>query len=273
MSVRPASITRLFPVNFTSSVRPALLVAMAMVACSATNAMADITGFNNLSGWTYNPGDAGSPPVLLNSNSIELTTGPNNNRSLWFNTPQNITNFTAHFTFRSDSISASALRQGLTFTLQNAGINALGGGGNGYGYSGISPSKAVTLETDTGPGRTYSGVFTNGVLAGGSADTSPVNAFDFQDINVTITYNGSVLSTTMVEGANVFGPQNNVVGSLATTLGSSTAYIGFTAGTFNTLGSGGGAHFFLSNFSYSVPAPTTAALLGIGGLLTARRRR
>lgn len=251
-----------------------LMITLVAFTFSPMMARAGIMGFDSLTGWTYNQGDSGSPPVIVNSDSIQFTTGPNNRRSLWFGSPQDITQFFVSYKFRASSISASALRQGITFAVQAdpLGTGALGSGDSGFGYSGIAPSAAVTLETDTGPGQTYSGFYSNGILGGGSASTAPVNAFNFRDIDVSIAYSGSILSVTMVDGADVFGPQDYFVGSLASTLGSSTAYVGFTGSTFNTLGAGGGANFFLSDFQFLVPEPATLTMLVLAGAVVLRRR-
>jgi hypothetical protein len=215
----------------------------------------------------------------VNSNTLQFTGGPNNRRSIWFNTPQDISAFEATFTYRASSIAASASRQGIAFVMQNAGTAALGTGSTGY--QGVGTSAAVTLETDTGPGRSYSGFYTNGVIGGGSTVTTPVNAFDLRDIDVTVRYNGSILSVTMVDGNNTYGPQNYLVGNLASVLGGSTAYIGFTGATFNTLGSGGGATQFLSDVTFTtIPRRdcwvSAASPLSVGGaksLSTHHRQR
>jgi hypothetical protein len=260
--------------NSATFLRTTFLVATGVVACSVNTGKADIMGFNNFTGWTYNTGDTGSPPQFITPDSIEFTTGPNNRRSLWYNTPQDITAFEVSFIYHASNIAASTNRQGITFAIQNAGLNALGGGGGGLGYSGISPSAAITIETDTGPGLTYSGYYTNGVLGGGSSPTTPVNAFDPADIHIMISYSGSVLSVNMTQGSNAAPTRSYFVGSLASVLGSSTALVGFTGGTFNTLGSGGGARQFLSDFSYRpVPASSSLAVMGLAGILAMRRRR
>lgn len=243
-----------------------------LVLASAAGASADITGFDGFSGWKYNTGDAGSPPQFLTEDSVEFTTGPNNRRSVWFETAQDITAFAVTFTYRASNIAASTNRQGITFAIQNESLTALGGVGGGLGYSGVTKSAAVTIENDTGPGRTYSGFYTGGVLAGGSTDLSPVNAFTGEEIDVTIVYSGSILSVTMVQGDKVAPAKNYFVGSLASTVGSSTAWIGITGGTFNTLGSGGGARQFISDFTYTVPAPSSMSMAGAICLLAARRR-
>jgi len=260
----------------TMRMRASMLVGFLSALTAGGTVHGDISGFNSLNGWTYNQGDSGTPPVIVNDNLIHFTTGPDNARSLWYNTPQDISSFQATFTYRAGSISASSLRQGVTFAIHNSptGLGALGPAGPGLGYAGVAPSLAVTIENDTGPGLTYSGVYMNGILGGGSMPITPVSAFTFEDIDVTITYSGSILSVTMAQGANVFGRQDFLVGSLSSLLGSSTAYVGFTGGTFNTLGFGGGSNQFLGDFQFTaVPAPSSLALLSVLGITAKRRRR
>lgn len=68
-------------------------------------------------------------------------------------------------------------------------------------------------------------------------------------------------------GAQSLGPQTYLVGSLASSLGSMTAYVGFTAGNGDISG-----YQILNGFSYTAPAPGAAAFLGLGCLAAGRRR-
>ncbi len=270
-SVSIRSLARRAATHFFSSARYLIPAVLATIALSNI-VRADITGFQN---FTLKRSDTGTPPVLVDADTIQFTTGPNQRRSLWFNTRQDISEFTATFTYRANGIGASGNRQGLVFVMQNDtdGINTLGDpvgglfGNSGLGYFGIQPSAAVTVETDTGPARTFTGFYSGGVFGGGSAPTFPVNAFDGSEIDVTITYDGSILSVGMVEGSNVFPTRNYLVGSLEDAVGSSSAYIGFTASTAN-----GGANQYISDFQYKVPEPSSALLtaVGIGALIGGR---
>jgi hypothetical protein len=252
-----------------------LFLSVAVMALSFGQARAAIIGFDV---FTLKISDAGTPPVLVDDETIQVTTGPNQRRSIWFNERQDISAFKASFTYRASSIGASGNRQGVALVIQDdaAGTNTLGDpigglfGNSGYGYIGIEPSAAVTIETDTGPGRTYTGFYTDGVLGGGSTVINPVNAFNFRDIDVEIEYDGSILSVTMTEGANVFPPRNYIVGSLTDIIGRSDAYVGFTASTAN-----GGANQFLSNVRFNAPEPSSFVLagLGVGALMLRRRTR
>lgn len=243
------------------------------VLCVATTLRANIAGFNSLSGWTSNVADAGAPPVV-NGNSVQITDGPDAARSIWYGTPQSITSFTASFTYRASFIANSASRQGMTFAFQRAGPNAVGAGGAGLGYAGISPSAALSIETDTTTGQTLSRYYTNGIVAGEPTPLLGINAFNLSDITVFMSYNGgSLINLFLSQGANSSPPLSVFTGNIAASLGGPTAYVGFTAGTSNTLGSGGGAGQILSNFSYTVPTPAAISLLVLSGMIVGRRNR
>lgn len=254
-----------------------LSVAIAVFALSLPcgKSLADIVGFNNLNGWTYHQSDAGSPADLPTSDMIHLTTGNGQGRSIFFNTPQDITQFTASFTYRATNLNASLVGQGIAFVLQNdpRGPDAIGGRNGGLGYTGISPSATTILWSDTGPGLTYNGYFTGGTLGSGSNSTSPANAFNFRDLNMTASYLNPIL-TVIVDDPVIPGidfTRNYVVGNLASVVGDDIAYVGFTASTGDGFGNGG-ANQYLSNFSYTVPEPATLTLLVFGTSMMVRRR-
>ncbi len=229
-------------------------------------AQAAVIGFNGnqaLAGWEYNQGDAGTPLQIVNNETIAFTTGAGNRRSLWHRTPQDISQFEVDFTYRINPIPFGGSSPGVTFILQNAasGVDALAQTVYGYGFDGIAPSAGITLELATVAGHTRSGFYQNGVIASGSSVISPVNAFTLRELDVNIRYDGNVLAVTFREGDNVFGPQNYLIGSLASIVGGSTAYVGFGGGTDLV------AEQYLSNFRF-VPEPTAglAFLLALPAL-------
>jgi len=233
--------------------------------------MADIVGFNSLTNWT--PVVAlfdTSPPISLpNANTVQLTTGGGNRRAIWFNTPQSITQFTANFTYNVSNTTGSS---GLSFIIQNdaRGLTTHGDGGNGYGS--IANSIAVAFNYSFFDANTYVGVGRNGSV-GGSEAMNPATAVR-RNLNVSIGYTGgNVLTFRAVDASSpaiVFERTYVLPNTIASTLGGSTGVIGFGAGT-----NGGppGITQTLSNFTYVVPSPSAAALLGLGGLMAARRRR
>lgn len=247
----------------------------AIMICASAGA--DIVGFKPGS-YEYNFTDSGSPPAV-GPDFIQLTTGRDQRRSIWFKARQDISEFRASFTYRASSINACGNIQGLTFAIQNnpAGLDAIGSslgnlfGPYGMGYQGLAASAAVTFELNTGSARTYSGFFKNGVLGGGSELTMPVNAFGGRDINVSIAYDGSILTVTMADSVTgSMYTRSRLVGSLADAIGSDTAYIGFTASTGGG-SSSGGANQYLSNFRYAIPAPASLSILALAAI--PRRRR
>ena len=196
---------------------------------------------------------------------------------------QDITDFSASFTYRANVRGGALPRQGLTFTVHNdprgveaVSTRALGFGGfSGFGYEGIENSAAVSIELDTGPGLTYSSFYSGGVIGPGSPTISPVNAFNGNDIDVTIRYRDGFMdidyrdTVTLAEFS-----QRLPVGSLESLVGDSMAYVGFTASTAGGFTGSGGTDQFLSDFSYTViPAPATLPLMGGLGLIALRRRR
>src|SRR5262249_21236798 len=112
------------------------------------------------------------------------------------------------------------------------------------------------------------GFYRDGVITNSDSAVAPI-VFPSQDnIDVTVSYNGSILSVSFADGAQSFGPQNYLVGSLASSLGGSTAYIGFTAGNGDIT-----AYHILNAFAYTVPTPAGASLFGLAGIGLGRRKR
>jgi len=250
-----------------------LLLVIFATSATPSLAYAAISGLT-LGTYEYNQGDAGTPPVV-GADSIQLTTGAGQRRSLFFTAPQDITEFTASFTYRAPSIAASSSLQGLAFVLQNSssGVDALSTSAGTLGYAGISPSAAVAFQLDTGSARTFNAFYTNGVIGGGEVVTTPVNAFDGLDINVTVSYQNSVLSVILTESPTASFTRNYLVGSLASLLVGSQAYVGFTASTGDF-----GVNQFLSDFNFinsAVPEPAATLLFGSGilGLIVRHRRQ
>ena len=204
------------------------------------------------------------------------------------NARQDVTSpFTISFTYQAPNLT-SYNPQGLLLVLQNDtdGANAVGfaNGSSTLGFTNISPSIASAIYLDPDD-FTSTGIFRNGTIGSGLTTTAPVNAFDGQPINVTLAYDGSSFALTMSENGVTYSPSPYLVGSLASSLGSSTAYVGFTAYTGAGVSDNvtARANFVsndppspLSNFRFTsgVPEPTTAAtLVGGAGLLALRRRR
>lgn len=129
------------------------------------------------------------------------------------------------------------------------------------GFGGITPSLAVTLELGT---PSASGLFTGGTPGGGSPHTAPVNLLSGNLIDVTLTYSGgTTLAETIVDGPNSYSTIFALPSTLPALLGSSTAFVGFTAGAYDFQFD----QQYISNFTFtSVPEPSSLLLNGIGAI-------
>ncbi len=259
--------SRLFLSRSTSPFCPMFLIAAAAAAASAMSARADILGFNNLQGWEYNQdlGDMGTPASRPDANTVQLTTGSNQLRSIFYSTTQSVTQFNASFTYRANGGGVS---RRLAFIIQNAPAGDDTIGTNGHAYQGIANSVAILFDIDSS-GRQYVGYYTGGIVPS-LGELTPVNSRN-RDILVSVSYAGGnflALSLTDVLDPNLIFDRNFVLpASITTSVAGDTAYVGFGASTF------GAADQIVSNFSFVVPSPNAAAVLGLSGLMAARRRR
>lgn len=258
-----------------------MMVLVIMSLARSSEVRADVSGFDSLFNWTLNVGDAGPfPSYSPGTDTLRLTyaTGDVNRRSVFYNSPQAIAEFQAQFIYyelnRASNFGGAF---GGTFTIQNSpsGPAALGGNGFGLGYSGIAPSAAISMQIGTIPSGCFptpssSGLFFNGSVGGLGSCTLPVNLVSENPIQVTISYSGSTLTQTLQEigTPNVYSVSYPGI-NLPAILGSSTAYVGFTA---STAGDGGADQYF-SGFQFtSIPEPASGLLLALAGALGLQRR-
>jgi hypothetical protein len=177
----------------------------------------------------------------LNGTRLELTDGGQGEASsAWFTTPVNVQSFTTDFSFQLTNANAD----GMTFTIQNAGITALGlsGGGLGYGSSvcgstsGIPTSVAIKFDLfqNCQEGNNSTGLYLNGASPTVPSTTfgGGINLHSGDTFHVHMVYNGTTLTTTVTDTVN---PSETFTASWAInipgTVGSNTAFVGFTAGT------------------------------------------
>ncbi|MDB5325113.1 MAG: hypothetical protein JWM57_682 [Phycisphaerales bacterium] len=258
------------------ALRAAALIGGAALV-TATPAHAAIAGFGNFSGFAINQTDNASPPtVSTGAGSIQLTNQRlGESRSIFATTPQNVSTFTASFTYTAVNINQGTT-QGVAFVLQNgpSGAAAVGPADGQLGYGGITPSLAIGLQL-IGFSPSNTGLYKNGLVNGGATQTVPVDFYTGHPIDVTIGYaGGSFVSESLKDTVTggTYSATYVLSPALTTLLGGSTAYVGFTA---STGGVGSGSDQTISNFNFTntVPEPASGATLLLTGLVGLRRRR
>lgn len=175
---------------------------------------------------------------------------------------------------------------GLVFALQT-NSNTAGGAGYGIGYVGLGNSVGIEFDTwNNGAGDGWSSNHV-GFNVDGDIDSvalTPVTEADMnngQIWNAWIDYNGSnhLLEVRLSQsGTRPTDALLSYTYDIASALGSSEAYVGFTSGT-----GGGGANHDVLNWTMadsfapmgSVPEPASLALVAVGlaGVGAARHRR
>jgi hypothetical protein len=256
---------------------------VASTALIASSAAADINGFGDFSDFSINLGDGQSSPLLdPDQGIIRITNDPGQSRSIFHNVRQDITEFTASFTYWTVGEATSPF--GATFVVHNSpgGANAVApynssGVTTRFGLSGafgpFNRSVAASLEFGSLSSESSStGVYRDGNVGGGSEPTDPVDIFSQNPIDVTVSYDGSLLrsrfSDTVTGQTFTFATGINI----ESFVDDSFAYVGFTAS-----GGGGGnpdLNQYISNFRFTVPTPGSLAALSLfGGLVACRRRR
>jgi fibronectin type 3 domain-containing protein len=164
---------------------------------------------------------------------LQLTDGgPNEAGSAFFIRRVDTAAFTTQFSFQLPSASAD----GFTFTVQTAGLNALGAGNGGLGYQGIPKSVAVKfdLSSTSGEGPDSTGIYTNGAppTSAGSIDLTPtgVDLHSGHVFNVTLRYDGAVLRSVISDASTGLSAAQAYPIDIPTILGDTTGFVGFTGG-------------------------------------------
>jgi Legume lectin domain/Chitobiase/beta-hexosaminidase C-terminal domain len=202
-------------------------------------------GFASVKGLTLN-GSA----VNSDDSRLQLTAGGTFQAgSAFSNVPVNIQSFVGDFTFQLSG--SPPLADGITFTIQADGPTALGphGGGLGYGpydpnitVGGIPHSIAVKLDVynNAGEGNDSTGVYVNGAsptIPAINLTSSGIVLSSGDTISAHIFYDGSYLYLTLKDpvSGGVYVGRTSI--NIPTTIGATTAYVGFTGATGGSVAS------------------------------------
>jgi len=254
-------------------IRSAVLMTIMFFVIACQPAHGDIMGFGDGSGYTLN--HLITPGPSINNGTLTLTTNGEANQaaSAFYDTRQSTGSFTAVFTYQ-----ASGVADGMTFVMQNDpnGLNALGSLGSGLGYAatGGNPQEIVNsvgLEVDIytftgGPG-TYLGTQgASGIF--NYMSTLPVNFDNGDPVKFTITYDATAqtLSETLVDTVSPTTTYSHTFTgiNIASEVGSSSAYVGFTGGTGGLTSTQTISGFQFQSAAVPEPGSFTLALVGIG---------
>jgi autotransporter-associated beta strand protein len=224
-----------------------------------------ISGFGDGVGWT---GTGTTAPIFsADGTSVTLTSNLGSTaRSVYYNTKQVTGPFTANFTYTASGNKAA---DGVTFVLQNSSSNALGATGGGLGYGGIAPSAAVAINIY--PNQTVgTKYFTGGTVATPFVSTTAtVNPASGDPIQVNLAYDGSNYLTETMTDLTTGGKYSTIytVGSLASTTGGTTAYVGFTGGDGGAASTQTISNFQFTRYTGSLLPATTPLNISNGGAL------
>jgi hypothetical protein len=229
---RVAAVSTVGTSNFTASTVPVLPTGAAV---------ANYASFpDNTTGWSLVsiPPPNNPPGATFSGGRLRLVPAVNDgDGAAWLNNVKIIDSFTASFDFQ---ISGSNGADGMTFTIQGNGPNALGGGGGGLGFAGMPNS--VGIKFDFYPQLNHSGVYVNGVMndaLGTDLNTSTNVAnfgIDFDGtagtgnvFHVDVAYDGAVLLYTITDTTNRRTVSIQYAIDIAATIGTHCAWVGFTA--------------------------------------------
>ncbi len=171
--------------------------------------------------------------AALAGTALELTNGGSNKiSSAYFSHPVDIESFTTNMDFQL----TDAVADGFTFVLQNAGSKAIGTASGGLGYATIPDSVAIKFDlfNNAGEGTDSTGVYVNGAtptIPAINLTPSGLSLASGHTIHLEITYNGTILNWKLqdLSASYPIGVQESLAVNIPHTIGSNTAYVGFTA--------------------------------------------
>ena len=210
---------------------PSVTASANYVITGSTNVVNDPTGFASTAGLTLVGGAVLSGTALQLTSSSVLSTAT----AIWTSQTVNIQQFISDFDFQGQATGSD----GFTFAIQNTGQNAVGLAGGGLGYQGIASSVAIKFDlySNAGEGLNSTGFFTNGAAPTTPAlDLTPsgITLHSTDTLHAHVSYDGTTLVLTLTDTVTGDTFLASTPLSIPGTIGSNTAYVGFTGGTGGT---------------------------------------
>ena len=192
----------------------------------------------------------------INGSQLQLTDGNTSEAASAFS--QNLVNV-GQFTTQLNFQLTNAIADGFTFTIQRAGLKALGASGGGLGYGGanaIPNSVAIKFDlyNNQSGASNSTGLLINGApTSAASIDlgSAGINLHSGHVFSVAMNYDGAVLSVTITDTVTHVSATQSYAVDIAGIIGGPTAYVGFTAST-----GGSTATQRILNWTYAA-APTS----------------
>ncbi|GGG93411.1 chitobiase/beta-hexosaminidase C-terminal domain-containing protein [Silvibacterium dinghuense] len=192
------------------------------------------------SGINFGSGFAGSKGVLalngstvLNGSKLQLTSsGQYESGTAWYVTKVNVQSFTTDFTFQL----LNPVADGFTFAIQNNSTTTVGASAGCLGYGWMTKSVAVKFDlfNDEGEGPDSTGLYKNGaqpIIPAIDMTSSKVNLHSGDTMHAHLVYNGTTLTMTLTDTVTKAVFTTSFTVNIPATVGSNTAYVGFTGGT------------------------------------------
>jgi hypothetical protein len=177
----------------------------------------------------------GSSAKIVGS-SLQLTSAANQAASIFARTSVNVARFSTSFNIQLLK-GTNPIADGMTFTIQNAGLTAVGSAGGGLGYASLRKSVAVKFDlyNNTGEGVNSTGLYTNGASPTGTNSINltgtGIDLHSGHVFSVAMTYDGTKLQVTITDTVTHATATQSYTVNIPTIVGSSTAFVGFTGGT------------------------------------------
>lgn len=218
----------------------------------------DFTTFASATGLSINGNAAISGAVLRLTTNIANQVG-----SAFLSNPLTIgpdTSFTTRWVFRVHGTADGA--DGLTFTIQGVGANAIGAAGGGIGYDGLGQSLAIEVDNYAGatdPNANHLGILSNGSVGAHLATFTP--GWDLENAashTVWVEYDGPAnqLRVYAAQGIVSQRPASPVMAATIDlpALVGSQAWFGFTAATGGAFNNHDIEAWSLSVNAFALPA-------------------